>query len=548
MPSSARKRCAIVGAAVSGLPSARWALAYGFEPVIFERLDQLGGLWRYKPQQFEADLASVMKFTVIDTSKEMNAFSDFPPPDHFANYMHNTQMVEYLELYAKHHGLDQHIRYRNTVLSVSRAPDFESNGGWIVRWRDAEGQDQEEQFECVLLAQGHHAKPKEAQFPGQELFQGRIIHSHDYKDSRVFEDKVNVVVGAGNSAMDLAVELGRVGKKCFLSTRRGAWVGKRVGPGGIPEDYATSRFNCCVWNRLVPEPVRNWLLINQLQKRFDHAKYGIMPKHSYFSQHLTISDDLPTRIITGAVACKPDIREFTASGIVWMDGTRTEPVDNVVLATGYLFDFSLVEGGQLMPVHDNQARLYKNMLPPELAQWNSLAVIGLLQPSGSILPSAEMQARLFFASLSGQTKLPSREEMEREIDSHLAKLAEQFVKSTRHTLEVDFVPYLDSLASLLGCQPRPLELALSDPRLAYALLFGPNVSYVYRLWGPHPWAGARDAILGVWKRTEGCLSGRKPPPDGEEKNEKMVSQQQMMFTALLGAFLLLFLFVRLFIF
>ena len=45
---------------------------------------------------------------------------------------------------------------------------------------------------------------------------------------------MNVVVGVGNSGMDLAVELGRVGKKCFLSTRRGAWVGKRVGPGGIP--------------------------------------------------------------------------------------------------------------------------------------------------------------------------------------------------------------------------------------------------------------------------------------------------------------------------
>jgi dimethylaniline monooxygenase (N-oxide forming) len=64
-------------------------LAYGFEPVIFERLDQMGGLWRYKPKQFESDLASVMKFTVIDTSKEMNAYSDFPPPEHFANYMHN---------------------------------------------------------------------------------------------------------------------------------------------------------------------------------------------------------------------------------------------------------------------------------------------------------------------------------------------------------------------------------------------------------------------------------------------------------------------------
>lgn len=236
--------------------------------------------------------------------------------------------------------------------------------------------------------------------------------------------------------MDLAVELGRVGKKCFLSTRRGAWVGKRVGPGGFPgwpaetspihklsfpikEDYATTRFKCCFWDRVVPEKMRNWLLCNQLQHRFDHHKYGMLPKHSYFrfiacnqptlqfsflSQHLTISDDLPTRIITGSVQVKPDIREFTANGIVWADGSRTDGVDNVVMATGYLFDFSLLERGTVIPVQDNQTRLYKNMLPPSLAQWNSLAVIGLVQPSGSILPAAEIQVfwevATFFSSNS----------------------------------------------------------------------------------------------------------------------------------------------------
>lgn len=83
-------------------------MAYGFEPVIFERLDKIGGLWRYNSRQFESDLASVMKFTVIDSnvssfkfnviiiytaSKEMNAYSDFPPPDHFANYMHNVFFI-----------------------------------------------------------------------------------------------------------------------------------------------------------------------------------------------------------------------------------------------------------------------------------------------------------------------------------------------------------------------------------------------------------------------------------------------------------------------
>jgi dimethylaniline monooxygenase (N-oxide forming) len=91
------------------------------------------------------------------------------------------------------------------------------------------------------------------------------------------------------------------------------------------------------------------------------------------------------------VQVKPNIREFTANGIIWEDGSRTEGIDNVVMATGYYFDFGLVEEGQLIPVKENEQRLWKNMFPPKLAKWNSLAIIGLVQPTGSILPSAELQ-------------------------------------------------------------------------------------------------------------------------------------------------------------
>jgi len=74
---------------------------------------------------------------------------------------------------------------------VSRADNYEETGCWKVCWVDENGQNKKEIFDCVLLAQGHHAKPKIISFPGQELFQGKIIHSHEYKDSKNFEDKVN---------------------------------------------------------------------------------------------------------------------------------------------------------------------------------------------------------------------------------------------------------------------------------------------------------------------------------------------------------------------
>jgi trimethylamine monooxygenase len=60
---------------------------------------------------------------------------------------------------------------------------------------DELGEEREEQFEAVLLAQGHHAKPKMAQFPGQHQFQGRILHSHDFKDSRDFDEQATILGG-----------------------------------------------------------------------------------------------------------------------------------------------------------------------------------------------------------------------------------------------------------------------------------------------------------------------------------------------------------------
>ncbi|VDM67517.1 unnamed protein product [Strongylus vulgaris] len=86
------KRVAIIGAGPSGLPSIRHALLYGFEPVVFEMSDKVGGLWNYKPHDSED--ASVMKSTVINSSKEMSAYSDFPPKPQVANYMHNRKLLE----------------------------------------------------------------------------------------------------------------------------------------------------------------------------------------------------------------------------------------------------------------------------------------------------------------------------------------------------------------------------------------------------------------------------------------------------------------------
>jgi dimethylaniline monooxygenase (N-oxide forming) len=222
-----------------------------------------------------------------------------------------------------------------------------------------------------------------------------------------------------------------------------------------------------------------------------------------------VNDELPNRIACGTITVKPNIDHFTKTGVVFEDGTTAEDIDVVILSTGYSFSFPFVEGGKLIPVKDNSVRLFKFMYPPNLAEKSTLAVLGLIQPLGSIMPISELQVRVFCAALSGTIKLPSEHGMNADIDVTLKNMAKRFVASRRHTIQVDYVSYMDELSSMIGAYPDIKALALSDPLLALKLVFGPALPYHYRVNGPHAWAGARDAIMQCSERVAACTRTRR---------------------------------------
>lgn len=92
--------------------------------------------------------------TIVNSSKEMSAYSDFPPPSHFANYMHNSEMYQYLRLYAEEFGLTKCIRFNTKVQSIRRAKDYAESGKWLVEYMDPNNDLIVEEFDCILLAQG----------------------------------------------------------------------------------------------------------------------------------------------------------------------------------------------------------------------------------------------------------------------------------------------------------------------------------------------------------------------------------------------------------
>ncbi|XP_047640809.1 flavin-containing monooxygenase 5 [Phacochoerus africanus] len=487
-----KKRIAVIGAGASGLTSIKCCLEEGLEPICFERTDDIGGLWRFQVEP-EEGRASIYKSVIINTSKEMMCFSDYPIPDHYPNFMHNSKVLEYFKMYAKEFDLLKYIRFKTTVCSVKKQPDFSTSGQWEVV-TESEGEKEVNIFDGVMVCTGHHTNahlPLES-FPGIEKFKGQYFHSRDYKTPESFTGKRVIIIGIGNSGGDLAVEISHTAKQVFLSTRRGAWILNRVGDYGYPIDVLlSSRFYHFMKN-ICGQSISNISLERQLNKRFDHEMFGLKPKHRALSQHPTINDDLPNRIISGLVKVKANVKEFTETAAIFEDGSREDDIDAVIFATGYSFDFPFLE--DCVKVVKNKISLYKMVFPPNLEK-PTLAIIGLIQPLGAIMPISELQGRWATQVFKGLKTLPSKSEMIREIAKFQENMAKRYVDSQRHTIQGDYIDTMEELADLVGVRPNLLSLAFSDPKLAFQLFWGPCTPIQYRLQGPGKWDGARKAIL-----------------------------------------------------
>ncbi|GMS87854.1 hypothetical protein PENTCL1PPCAC_10029, partial [Pristionchus entomophagus] len=493
----------------------RHALLYGFDVVCYEAQSEVGGLWRFNPE--DTEYSSVMRSTVINTSKEFTAYSDFPPAVEEPNFMHNTRMLNYLRSYADHFHLTKHICFEHKVLDISRAENYSTTGQWNVQVQDTRsGLIVLERFDGVLHCTGHHAVPHSpAPFPGQDKFGGRVMHAHEYKDWRGFENQTIVVVGVGNSGCDIAVELSRVAKQVHLVSRRGTWVYNRIFHYGRPVDCVRYNRLSAAVGKLLPHTFATSYVHNQLNFRFDHQLYGLKPEHDALGAHPTINDDLPNRICNGSIKIRPQIARFSEGEVEFEDGSVAEGVDTVIFSTGYSVGFPEIEGGGLVKVDNNQVDLYQYVFPLSLAH-DTLGIIGLIQPFGSIIPIAEMQVRLVLAAIAGEDKMPTNEERRAIMSRKATEMSKRYVKSRRHTVQVDYLPYMDELSSLIGCDvPVWYSHLPHDPSMALKALTAPHTAYFYRLAGPHAWSGAREAIFGIEKRITAALNPTYQAPSSK---------------------------------
>jgi dimethylaniline monooxygenase (N-oxide forming) len=424
---AAQKVC-VIGAGSSGIAACQVLGARGVPFDCFEKGSEVGGNWRFENDN---EMSSAYRSLHINTSRGLMAYKTYPMPDDYPDYPNHFQIARYFDSYVDHFGLRERIRFQAEVLSV-----VPIEGEWEVTVENRDGERETQRYRAVLVANGHHWNPRwpEPSFPGSEEFEGEQIHVHHYREPELLRGKRMLVLGIGNSATDIAVEASRIATKTFLAMRRGAYVMPKY-LNGKPTDEAASKLLT-----LMPLAVQRFVLGRMLGLTAgDMTAYGLpQPDHKLLEAHPTVSAELLSRLGHGDIAVKPNIDRFTGGRTVgFVDGSEEE-IDLVVYCTGYRISFPFFDES-IVSAADNRMQLYRRVASVEHP---GLYFIGLIQPLGAIMPLAEAQSEWVGDLLDGRGTLPSPVEMHAEIAEAEKKMKKRYVASKRHTIQVDFQPYL----------------------------------------------------------------------------------------------------------
>ncbi|HVL56296.1 MAG TPA: NAD(P)-binding domain-containing protein [Burkholderiaceae bacterium] len=422
---SAADPVCIIGAGSSGVAAAKALLQRQVPIEGFEIGSDIGGMWRY---QNDNGLSAAYRSLHIDTSRRNLGYPDHPLPDSCPDFPSHAEVLQWLDSYAQRFDVKRHFRFRCRVERI--AP--EADGGWRVTLDDGESR----RYRAVIAANGHLWDPRWASFDG--AFDGTQIHSRSYRTADPFADKNVLVVGIGNSAVDIAVDVCRSANRTFLSTRRSAWVMPKY-VMGIPVDRWSAFFGRTL---RLPTPVARtlvrWLAYPVVG---DQQRFGIpRPAHPIWREHATLSQELLPYCGHGWIRVKPNVRMLRGGRVEFDDGS-VERIDVIIHATGYRTTFPFLDPA-LFAVTEEVPALYRRMMPPHLP---GLFFVGLLQPVGPTIPLAEVQSRWLAALLSGAMRLPEPATMRREIERHANAVRRRYVGSARYALEVDGRTYAQQL-------------------------------------------------------------------------------------------------------
>ncbi|CAN1333357.1 Flavin-containing monooxygenase FMO GS-OX-like 3 [Linum perenne] len=378
---------AVIGAGAAGLAAARELRREGHKVVIFEKSNQVGGIWVYTPESEPDPMSLDPTRKIIHTSlyaslrtnlpREVMGFREYPftaRPDSRdpRRFPAHREVMLYLQDYAREFGIEEMVRFEREVVKVR----FTATN-WEVRSRSCKEDDGSfddesydavvvsEVFDAVVVCNGHHSQPRIADFPGFDSWPGKQTHSHNYRTPEPFKNQVVVVIGNSFSGADLSIDVATVAKEVHIASR------------SVLDNHES-----------------------QPQSGFSN------------------------------IWIHPSVERACEDGrVVFKNGTTVCP-ETILHCTGYKYHFPFFKYQGIVTVQDNSVRpLYKHVFPPHLAPW--LSFIGLTWKS-LIFPMFELQSKWVSRVLSGRAPLPSPDEMVSDVNMFYSAIEASGVP-TRYT-------------------------------------------------------------------------------------------------------------------
>lgn len=427
----------VIGAGAAGLAAGKALADRGVGFDWFEKGSMVGGLWR-----IDNDNGAVVAYESLhlNSSRLRTQYPSYPMPGDWPDFPSHRLVAQYFVSFADDNGLLERITFGTQVTDVEPLPGPGGPGehGWAVT---AGGQ--RRTYRTVLVASGHHSVPSVPDIPGE--FDGESFHSSTYRDPAVFAGKDVLVIGVGNSGMDIACDAAAVARSVLLATRHGVHVLPKY-VFGRPLDHLTTSINAYLPFRV--EQVLNETLLRLAVGRPQDRGLP-RPDHRLLEAHPTVSAQLYDRVGHGDIVMKPGIDAFDGAKVRFSDGT-VDGVDVVVLATGYRVSLPFLSPEVFDPA-GNRMPLYQRVVSPDLP---GLYFLGFIQPLGASIALMEHQAQWVADLVAGRAALPPPERMRSWIRADQDAMARRYVRSERHTMQVDYWRYIRALAGERARRPR----------------------------------------------------------------------------------------------
>ncbi|MGX1695873.1 flavin-containing monooxygenase [Microbacterium keratanolyticum] len=372
---------AIIGAGPSGLAAARALQKAGVAFDGFEASHDVGGLWDITNPR-----STMYESAHLISSRTTTEFAEFPMRSR-VDYPGHRVLQGYFGDYADHFRLRERFRFDTRVTRLEPR-----DGGWDLTAEDASGSSTQ-WYDGVILANGTLAEPNVPTFRG--AFDGEILHTSAYKDASLLTGKRVLLIGAGNSGCDIAVDAVHHAASIDMSVRRGYYFVPRY-LFGRPSDTLNQ-------GKPLPAKIKQFI-DTRILRAFtgDPVRFGFpKPDYKIYESHPIVNTLILNHLGQGDLRIRPDIDRFEGHTVHFRDGSSDE-YDLVLLATGYTLDYPFVAKEHLA-WRGASPRLFLNMFP---ASFNGLFVVGMIEASGIGWQGRYEQAELLAAYLRAVATAP----------------------------------------------------------------------------------------------------------------------------------------------